>query len=105
MGQLEKYVAATNERGKATPKQSSTGPEGSRRLRFPDFETIGRVYPPGSIPDRNSVDPDSRIMSMKNSNDTMGNRTRNPLTFIAVPQPTAPLRAPTNKEVINERKY
>jgi hypothetical protein len=29
-------------------------------------------------------------MSMKNSNDTMGNRTRNLPTCTAVPQPTAP---------------
>jgi len=35
-----------------------------------------------------------RIMSMKNSNDTIGNRTRGLLTCSAVPQPTAPLRAP-----------
>ena len=28
-------------KGKAIPLQASTGPEGSRRLRFPDFKTIG----------------------------------------------------------------
>ena len=33
-----------------------------------------------------------RIKSMKNSSDTIGNRTRDPLAFSAVPQPTAPLR-------------
>ena len=27
--------------GKAVPLQAWTGPEGSRRLRFPDFKTIG----------------------------------------------------------------
>jgi len=27
--------------GKAIPLQSWTGPDGSRRLRLPDFETIG----------------------------------------------------------------
>ena len=27
--------------GKATPVRTWTGPEGSRRLRLPDFETIG----------------------------------------------------------------
>ena len=42
-------------RGKAVPLQAWTGPEGSRRLRFPDFKTIGtlRYRPPltpGSIP-------------------------------------------------------
>ena len=26
---------------KATPLQAGTGPEGSRRLRLPDFKTIG----------------------------------------------------------------
>jgi len=33
-------------------------------------------------------------MSMKNSNDTIGNRTRDPPACSAVPQPTAPPRAP-----------
>ena len=28
-------------KGKAIPLQSRRGPEGSRRLRFPDFKTIG----------------------------------------------------------------
>jgi hypothetical protein len=28
-------------KGKAIPLQTWTGPEGSRRLRFPDFKTIG----------------------------------------------------------------
>ena len=28
-------------KGKAIPLQSWTGPEGSRRLRLPDFKTIG----------------------------------------------------------------
>jgi len=28
-------------KGKAVPLQAWTGPEGSRRLRFPDFMTIG----------------------------------------------------------------
>ena len=35
-----------------------------------------------------------RIMSMKNSSDTIGNRTRDLPTGSAVPQPTAPPRAP-----------
>jgi len=29
------------DKGKAIPLQASTGPEGSRRLRLPDFMTIG----------------------------------------------------------------
>jgi hypothetical protein len=28
-------------KGKAIPVQAWTGPEGSRRLRFPDFKTVG----------------------------------------------------------------
>ena len=28
-------------KGKAIPLQARTGPEGSRRLRLPDFKTIG----------------------------------------------------------------
>jgi hypothetical protein len=31
----------TKVKGKAIPLQASTGPEGSRRLRLPDFKTIG----------------------------------------------------------------
>jgi hypothetical protein len=34
------YKHQINE-GKATPLQDLTGPEGSRRLRLPDFKTIG----------------------------------------------------------------
>ena len=30
-----------NGKGKAIPLQAWTGPEGSRRLRLPDFKTIG----------------------------------------------------------------
>jgi hypothetical protein len=35
-------------------------------------------------------------MSIKNSNDTIGNQTRDLPACSAVPQPTAPLRAPNN---------
>jgi hypothetical protein len=28
-------------KGKANPLETWTGPEGSRKLRFPDFKTIG----------------------------------------------------------------
>jgi hypothetical protein len=31
----------TKGKGKAIPLQALTGPEGSRRLRLPDFKTIG----------------------------------------------------------------
>jgi len=31
----------TTVKGKAIPLQASTGPEGSKKLRLPDFKTIG----------------------------------------------------------------
>jgi len=34
-------TALGNAKGKAIPLQAWTGPEGSRRLRLPDFKTIG----------------------------------------------------------------
>ena len=58
----------------------------------------GRLYPPGSIPGTHFCQRVSRskghcaagrIMSMKNSNDTIGNRTRDLPACSAVPQPTA----------------
>jgi hypothetical protein len=36
-----KIALKINRTGKATPLQAWTGPEGSRRLRLPDFKTIG----------------------------------------------------------------
>jgi len=54
MMDLEKYETC---KGKAVPLQAWTGPEGSRKLRFPDFVTTaqdggrlsalgtGRLYP------------------------------------------------------------
>jgi hypothetical protein len=59
--------------------------------------------PPGKIPGTHFCQRLSRpqghsatgtIMSMKNSNNTIGNRTRDLPACSAVPQPTAPLRAP-----------
>jgi len=41
-------------------------------------------------------------MSMKNSSDTIGNRTRDLLACGAVPQPTAPLRTPTENIVLHK---
>ena len=43
-------------------------------------------------------------MSMKNSNETIGNRTRDLLTCSAVPQPTAPPRSPMNMWVSEKCK-
>ena len=53
----EKYVVTIGKEDKAVPLQAWTGPEGSRKLRFPDFVTTaqdggglsalhtGRLYP------------------------------------------------------------
>jgi hypothetical protein len=82
---------------KAAPLRAWSGPEGSRKLRFPDFmktaQDGGKVVilthrPPW--PPRNTQGTQfcqrlcrlqgnsrtGRIMSLKNSNDTIGNRTR-----------------------------
>jgi hypothetical protein len=80
------------EKGKAVPLQAWSVPEGSRKLRFPDFMTTaqdgGKVV---SLTQRPPLLPrkytwysfllqghsaTGRIMSLKNSNDTIGNRTR-----------------------------
>jgi len=70
----------------------------------------GLFYPPGNIPGTRFCQSLSqpqghsaagRIMSMKNSNDTIGNRTPDIRTCSAVPQPTAPPRA-SSKE--NKKK-
>ena len=84
-------------KGKAVPLQAWSGPEGSRKLRFPDFMTTaqdgGKVVsltrrpplPPGNTPGTHFCSRLSRpqghsatgsIMSLKNSSDNIGNRTR-----------------------------
>ena len=71
-------------------------------LRLSALRT-GRLYPPGNISGIHFCQRPSRpqghsaagsIMSVKNSSDTIGNRTRDLPVFSAVPQPTAPPRAP-----------
>jgi hypothetical protein len=100
-------------KSKAIPLQALTGSECSRRLRFPDFKTMnvarlsalrtGRLYPQKiflvliavkrlSGPQGHSAA--GRIMSIKNSNDTIGNRTRDLPACSTVPQPTVTPRAP-----------
>ena len=37
----QEMVTDSKGKGKAIPLQAWTGPQGSRRLRFPDFKTIG----------------------------------------------------------------
>jgi len=89
--------AAICVKGKVVPLQAWSGPEGCRKLRFPDFMTAaqggGKVVslthrpplPQGnthgthfcsrlSRPQDHSAT--GRIMSLKNSIDTIGNRTR-----------------------------
>ena len=82
-------------KGKAVPLQAwRSGPEGSRKLRFPDFMTMaqdgGKVVslthrpplPPGNTPGTHFCwrlshhSATGRIMSLKNLNDTIGNRPR-----------------------------
>ena len=60
----------------------------------------GRFYPPGKYSARGWVDPSAivrpevRIMSMKNSNDNIGNWSCHLPTCSAVPQPTASPHTP-----------
>jgi hypothetical protein len=54
----------------------------------------GRLYPTGNIPGTHfcqlqGYSATGKIVSMKNSNDTIGNRTRDLPTRSAAPQPTA----------------
>jgi hypothetical protein len=82
--------------GKAVPLQALSGPEGSRKLRFPDYMTtaqdggkvVSLTYRP-PLPPRNALGTHfcqrlsqplghsaiGRIMSMKNSNVIIWNRT------------------------------
>jgi hypothetical protein len=103
-------------KGKAIPLQAWTGPWGFQEVEDPRFHDsqhmkavrlsalrTGLLYPQEIflvlISVRGWVDPHDhnaagRIMSMKTSNDTIGNRTCALPTCSAVPQPTAPPRAP-----------
>jgi len=71
----------------------------------------GRLYPQGNIPGTHFFQRLSqpqnhsavgKIISMKNFHDTIGNRTRDFPACSAVPQPTAPLRAPRHVTTIHE---
>jgi hypothetical protein len=99
---------------KAIPLQSWTDPQGSRRLKLPEFLDrrhrevkrllalhTGRLYPREillaiscyRLSRTQGGSAAGRIISMKNSSDTNRNRTRYLPACIAVPQPTAPPRA------------
>jgi hypothetical protein len=108
-------VVENKHKVKTIPLQAWTGPEGSRMLRLSNFKTThegGKVVSPmhrpalhpGNIPGTHFCYKLSRpqshsaaggIMSIKKSCDAIGNRNRDLPAFIAVPQPTVPLRAPS----------
>ena len=92
-------------------------PQWSPSLQFPQQDSIHPLsspiqlpLPQGNIPGTNFCQRLSqpqghsaagRIMSMKNSNDTIGNRTCDPPVRSAVPQPTAPPCTPDTDLWIN----
>jgi hypothetical protein len=94
------------------PLQAWTDPDGFSMVEAPRFQDnrhmkvvrlsallTGRLYPPGNIPGTHFClrlsqpqghSAAGRIMSMKNSNYTIGNRTCNLPAYNTVPKPTAP---------------
>ena len=45
MGTFCTILCKVKGKGKAIPLQAWTGPEGSRRLKLPDFKTVGSSKP------------------------------------------------------------
>jgi hypothetical protein len=103
-------------KGEAIPMQAWTAPYVSRSLRLPDFMIISTrkwegfqsyapaALPPGNIPGTHCCyrlsqpqghSAAGRNMSLKNSNDTIVNRTRDLPACSAVPQTNAPPRQVT----------
>jgi hypothetical protein len=81
--------------GKAIHIPAWTNPEGSRRLRLPEFLNnqhmkVCQSHAPAAFTPQEA---ESRIKSMQNLNEPIGNRTRDLPDCSAVPQPTTP---PTN---------
>ena len=105
-----------NGKGEAIPLQHLDGLWRLQKVEAPRFQDsrhmmvlrlsallTGQLYPSGNVPGTNFSQGLSRpqvhsaagrIMSMKNSNETVWNRTRDLPTCSAVPQPTAPPGAP-----------
>jgi hypothetical protein len=90
-------VVTCKGKGKAVPLQAWSGPDGSMKLRFPDLMTTaqdgGKVVSlthrqpssPGNTPDTRPQGHSAtgRIMSLKNSNDTIGNLIRDlPVCYV-----------------------
>jgi hypothetical protein len=69
--------------------QSLYRPRGFREISIRSAREGGKVVPPTHRPPLLPM----KIISMKNSNDTIGNRTRDLPACSAVPQPTAPPRS------------
>jgi len=115
-------VLFKDKEGKAIPLQAWRVPGVSRRMRLPDFKTnqhmkvvrlsalrTGRLYPLGiilgthfccrlSLPQGHIAA--GRIMSMKNSDNTIGILTRDLPAYSAVTPPTGPPCAPKDKDSI-----
>jgi hypothetical protein len=92
------------DREKTMPVQAWAGPEVSRRLKLPVFLdnrrmkvvrlSALRTHFCKRLSRHHGYSAAGRIMSIKNFSDTIGNGIRDLLAGTAVPQPTAPLRAP-----------
>ena len=111
-------------KGKAIPSQAWTGQEVvpggwgfniSRHLAHEGGKVVSPTHRPplppqerflvlisvGGLSQSQGHSVDRRIMSMKNSNDTIRNRTHDLPACSAVPQPTVPLHAETHNKDFN----
>ena len=120
---IDTYFTTTNTQNKkGNPITGLDRPWGFQEVEAPKFQDnqhmkvvrlsaicTSRLYPPGNIigthfcyrlsqPQGHSAA--GRIMSMKNSSDTIGNRTRDLPACSAVPQPTTPPRTPITIKMI-----